>query len=154
MLRKIKLENEGMLWKLARAFHHSTGVNVDDLFQEAAVAYLKALRTHDPAKGKLSTYAWWLITNHLKNYIKEEREHSYPTCEYKEEEFCNVSSNYFENLPEDACEVAKVVLRSPTLYVTRTSEDVLSRLKNVMEQHGWPRSKTVNAVNVLKLIYS
>lgn len=155
--RLTRLENEGMLWKLARVFHFASGVEIDDLFQEASIAYLKALETHDPNKGKITTHAWWVISNHLKNYIKEERKHSFSTCEWTEEveeEYVYTPSNYLENLPEDAYEVAKIVLRSPILYITRTQDDVVSRLKNVMEQHGWPRSKTVDAINVLRLIYS
>ena len=157
MKRTSKIENEGLLWKLSRAFHNSTGLDVDDLFQEASVAYLKALETYNPDKGKITTHTWWVISNYLKNYVKEEREHIFPTCEFCDEiesEFTYSTSNYFDNLTDDAYEVAKVVLRSPTLYATRTKEDVVSRLKNVMEQHGWPRSKTVNAINILKLVYS
>lgn len=155
--RKLSIENEGLLRKLSRVFHQSTGIEIDDLFQEASIAYLKAIDKHDPEKGKLSTYAWWCISNHLKNYVKEERSHQFSLSVFDEEienEFSYCPSNYFENLPEDALEVAKVILRTPKLYVTRTEEDVVARLKNVMEKRGWPRSKTVEAINVLKLVYS
>lgn len=157
MTNKTKFENEGLLRKLSWAFHRSTGVDVDDLFQEASIAYLKSLETYDPKKGKLTTHAWWCISNHLKTFVKEEREHTFAICEFDEElekEYVYSPFNCFENLTEDAQQVAEVVLRSPTLYVTRTQEDVVSRLKNVMEQHGWPRSKTMNAINFLKLVYS
>lgn len=155
------LSDIGLIRKIAWGFCKSTRLDFNDLFQEACFAYFKSLEAYNPKKGALSTYMWWCISSHLKNYLKTEQKHSNctPFEEFSEdirEEYIYAPSklDYFEKLSEDALMIAKMVLRTPTIYATRTPEDVVSRLKNIMEQQGWPRSKTLAAINVLHEVYS
>ena len=66
------MEHSKLLRKIALSFALSTGLEFDDLYQEANLAYLEALRTHDATKGKITTYLWHCVHNRLKNYIKQE----------------------------------------------------------------------------------
>ena len=64
-----------LIRKIAWSFHRSTGLEWDDLFQEAAVAYYESLESYDESRGKITTHAWNCISNRLKNYLKEQEEY-------------------------------------------------------------------------------
>lgn len=66
------MKNINLIRKIAWSFHKTSGIDVDDLFQEASLAYLESMKTYQPNKGKLSTYVWICINNHLKNFLKKE----------------------------------------------------------------------------------
>lgn len=67
------LEDLDLIRKITWAFVRSnTGVEYDDLFSEACVAYLEALPRYDPAKGKKSTYMYHCISGKLKSVLQQE----------------------------------------------------------------------------------
>lgn len=152
------MENSGLIKKIAWTFARTTGLPLNDLIQEASLAYLKSEETYNPAKGARTTHAWYCITNHLKNYLKTEKKHLYGACSFNEdlESFdSNVNSkSYKDSLTEDALKIAEVVLASPGCYTAAPRESVITRLKTVMEQQGWPRSKTMSAIHTLQIVYS
>ena len=78
------MKDINLIRKIAWSFHKSTGLDWDDLFQEAALAYLEALQSYDKRKGKLSTHAWHCIVSRLKNYWKKEREWQEPLLDIEE----------------------------------------------------------------------
>jgi len=65
-------ENVNLIRKIAWSFHTSSGLDWDDLFQEAVIAYLYAMKTYTPDQGKISTYVWNFISNTLKSYLERE----------------------------------------------------------------------------------
>lgn len=59
---------------VAQSFHSTTGIDFDDLFQEACCAYLEAEQdpNFDPARGrKLTSYAYWRMQMRLINYCRQ-----------------------------------------------------------------------------------
>jgi RNA polymerase sigma factor (sigma-70 family) len=72
------MKNINLVRQIAWSFHRTTGLEWDDLFQEAVLGYLEALKNYDPKKGKLTTYAWYCINSRLKNYIRLELKYSDP----------------------------------------------------------------------------
>jgi len=71
-MRRTQFPNINLIRKIAWSFHKSTHLEFDDLFQEAAIAYHVALKSYDPAKGKITTFATHCILSHLKNYTRKE----------------------------------------------------------------------------------
>lgn len=55
--------------KLARSFKPRTKEELDDLVQIGTIGLLKAIRKHDPAKGKLTTIAWGYIRWEIMRYL-------------------------------------------------------------------------------------
>ena len=45
----------------------------DEYFQEGCIGLLKAIRNHDPKRGKLSTLAYTAIRNQILNHIKKQK---------------------------------------------------------------------------------
>lgn len=50
------------------------GLEFDDLFSEACIAYLQGVVYYNPEKGKFSTFMWRVVDNALRDLISSERE--------------------------------------------------------------------------------
>jgi RNA polymerase sigma-B factor len=62
-------QNTGLVVKLARSFRPRTKEELDDLVQIGTIGLIKAIRKHDPAKGKLTTIAWGYIRWEIMRYL-------------------------------------------------------------------------------------
>ena len=152
-----KLNDEGLIRKLSWSFAKTTKEPFKDLLQEASMAYLKALQTYNPEKGAASTHVWNCVRRHLSNYTFDlNRNPDFIKCvDMSEDWFTGTSDTmFFEKMTEDAFVVAKVVLSTPSDFVVRTKKEVEQLLKDIMEQEGWPRSKTMKAIQELQFVYS
>jgi RNA polymerase sigma factor (sigma-70 family) len=116
------MENIDLIRKIAWYFHKRTGIDWDDLFQEAALIYLEKLEDYDPSKGKLSTYMWHVISSHLKNFIKRWNKYYTPLVKGEQEfDFDSIPST----LPFES-EEFKHLIRQP-------KRTLIKRLR----MHGW-----------------
>jgi len=59
-----------VVWSYAR----STGLDFDELCSEAYLAYLEAVPSYDPTKGKKSTFIWNVVRNHINSLLKAKKE--------------------------------------------------------------------------------
>lgn len=148
------MENSLLLRKIAMSFSQTTGLEFDDLFQEASLAYLEALRTHDPSRGKITTHLWHCVHNRLKNYLRDYKK--YATVSINDVQVNEVVHEIplFENLSETAFEVAKVVLTAPEEFVCLTQEEAKKKLKHALLGEGWSMKKILTGMKELSVIYS
>ena len=111
------MKDINLIRKIAWSFHKSTGLDWDDLFQEAAIAYLEAMKTYNKRKGKITTHVWCCITSRLKNYLKKEREYSHPLCDIEDAYDKQQLMNFlWEKIPADLYEQINIILNNaPTL---------------------------------------
>lgn len=66
----------GLIKKIAWNYHSSTGLDFDDLFSAASLAYVRAMTTFDESKGaSLNTWIWRAMENQLRNELKSVRKH-------------------------------------------------------------------------------
>ena len=156
------MENINLIRKIAWDFYKTTRVEWDDLFQEAAIAYFEALKTYDPDRGKITTHAWYCITNHLKNYLKEQEEYKCRKFNgeltsieeaIRSEHPAQIASDFWEGLTEDAKVIAEIVLDSAELFVVLPVEQAEERIKNIMHYNGshkWPNIKIEKGIQELK----
>ena len=136
------MENLKLIQRIAWNFHNSTGLEFDDLFQEASIAYLKAMKSYDSNKGAISTHCWASITNHLKNYLKEEKKWYDPLCDIETAKKESISNTpFWENLSNDAQGIAKLILESSQRFVYLTTEDACKRIKTMLIEQGWSEKK-------------
>ena len=152
------MENIDLIRKIAWSFHHTTGLEFDDLLQEAALAYLHALKTYDPKRGKITTYMWVCMTSHLKNYLKEEYKHIDPVTdsiediEPSEHPIINPVP-FWESLSRDAQEITDMILRAPRPFVKVNKSQAQNRVRQLMCQKGWDNSRIRKSIQELKLVY-
>ena len=156
--KKRQLEtNIALIRKIAWSFHNSIGEDWDDLFQEAALAYCEALKTYNPKKGKITTYMWWCITSHLKNYIKLEEKRNGHICSQEEMPATPTPASSFdyESLSEDAQQVAKAVIRDSRKYLSDTPQGARRKIaQNIFQENSWSWNRVRTAIQDLRLAYS
>jgi len=106
-------ENINLIRKIAWSFHMSSGLDRDDLFQEAVIAYIYALQTYKPDKGKISTYVWNCISNTLNSYLEREMR-VYPAQGDLEEAQHEVqlSFPFWEKIPESISKEVELILEN------------------------------------------
>ena len=153
------MENINLLRKIVWSFHKSTGVDWDDLFQEAAYAYFTSIEKYDPKKGKLSTHVWHCVSNHLKNYLREEFKQTgfIDYHEALEDILPNLSTNhptFFDSLTDDAKYMANIVLSSQKKFVVLSTEQAKTRLIRIMLKNGWNGKRITKALLNLKKVCS
>ena len=108
------MENINLIRKIAWSFHFTTGLEWDDLFQEAALAYLVALKYYDPDRGALSTHMWCSITSHIKNYLKKQNEWYDVVFPIEEiEEVPSDPDELWEMIGENGKKVLELIVRFP-----------------------------------------
>lgn len=138
------MENENLLKKLAWSFSTSTGVEFDDLFQEAYIAYHEAMKSFDPKKAKLSTYVWHCVSSHLKNYVRLEK----PYLEMEPLETPEVLNkpglsvtNFFDALSFEAQQIAKIMFERSGFYTFAEPKIREKKIRQTMIRRGWDEKK-------------
>src|SRR4030042_1102508 len=134
------MENLNLIHKIAWSFSRTTGLDPDDLFQEAAVGYLEALRTYDPARGKLTTHAWHCIQSRLKNYVKQEIKYTTPLVDI-EKVFTKQAPPYgklFEWLSREGQEIASLIIEHPEEYDLVEPCEAVRQVGQVAHPRGMP----------------
>lgn len=72
---------------------NNPGLEFDDLFAEACLVYVEwVIPNYDPTKGKISTFTYHLVNNHLKNLLTGKR---------RNKEILKDSAEGFENFVND-----------------------------------------------------
>ena len=138
------MENEKLLRKIANSYSCTTGVEFDDLFQEAYIAYMQAMKTFDPKKAKLSTYIWHCVSSHLKNYVKLEK----PYLEMEPLETPEVLnkpglsvSNFFDALSFEAQQIAKIMFQRQGFYTFAKPPEREKKIRQTLIRRGWDEKK-------------
>jgi DNA-directed RNA polymerase specialized sigma24 family protein len=151
--KEMRSRNMDLIRKLAWTYSHKTGLDFDELYAEGCLAYLEALQTYDPLKGKLSTHAWHIVSGTLLNYIKNEYKHTalkaddVETCvEYKE--------NFFERFSKEAAEVVEIIIDSPWDVIGKDRKEAQKQVMDTLKNKGWETKKIISAFNSLKLAYN
>lgn len=133
-----KTENIDLIRKIAWSFYNTTGVDWDELFAEASLAYAKGLESYDPSRGRITTHMWYKISNHLKDYLKQEmRDNGHIKYVPEYEEIFTTPVPFFESLSNDAREIANIILRTPVRFGELNRKQVRERIKHLMANRGW-----------------
>lgn len=142
--KNIQLENIDLVLKIAWKYKKVSKESIDDLFQEGYLSLIKAKETYDPHKGKFSTHAWHCVSSDIKDYLKlvENQKKRYNLVEdFSAMQIEEPQSDFFERLPEEAMEIAKLVLNAPKSFVVRTQMEAKERVQNILSEQGWPMEK-------------
>jgi len=163
------MEHIGLIKKIAWSFSSSTGLEFDDLFQEAALAYWEALETFDPKNGKITTHIWLKISNHLKDYLKTTEEFKckrqqvkshQEALAMKQKRFSTEEldidrpisfTNFFDSLSEDAQRIATVIIETPELFDSIPQQEVIIKVTEALLKKGIKMSRIWIGMKDLKL---
>lgn len=149
------MENEKLLRKIANSFSMSTGVEFDDLFQEAYIAYHEAMKSFDPNKAKISTHLWHCISNHLKNYVKLEKPYL-GMVSIEEPEVLNKSglsvSGFWDALSFEAQQIAKIMFQRSGFYTFAKPPEREKKIRQTLIRRGWNEKKIRVGLHELEMM--
>lgn len=150
------MEHINLIRKIAWSFHNSTGIDWDDLFQEAAYHYLRALKSYDPSKKvSLSTYVWNFVKNELILYIRKEKKNSEPLESIDSiKSWSQTDSPYWEGLSSTAQKAAEEVLKHPEEFSCLDPLNARLLLRYRLLKSDWTLKDVRVAMRNLKNAYS
>jgi len=147
------MKNINLLRKIAWSFHQSTGLDWDDLFQEAYIAYDKALRTYDPTRGKITTHVWYCVHSHLKNYLKEEKQYKEPLCDIENAINETITPHpYWErvNLTQRCQKALKIILQKANDIDTYLPANILQYVCSLLINAGYEEKEANEIIKQLQ----
>jgi len=158
------MENINLIRKIAWSFHNTTGIDWEELYSEASLAYAEGLEhgkhPHNPDKGKLSTYMWGRITNHLNDWIKKQPSYKYAYhnngntlnfVDWNVTDFTVEQNHFWKSLTEEAQEIANIVLETPELFDSISAEEAKKRVSEILQEKGVKLSRIWCGIKELKL---
>lgn len=115
------MENINLIRKITWSFHRTSGLEWEDLFQEAALAYLEALKRYTPGKVARNTYLYHSITHALKNKLNKMSQRSPLTIPFSLLKKGEMEEEYepeylFERLTPQAQSIVDIVLEDHDTY--------------------------------------
>ena len=149
------MEHITLVHKIVWSFYLKTGLDKDDLFQEAYFAYMYALEHYDPTKGSISTFLWIHISNQLTTYLTKQNKIKDPLVDI--EILYNMSCNpdtFFDSFTDDAKVIADIVLATTKKFVKLNKDQAIRRIINIMRNRGWSHKRIHYGILNLKLACS
>lgn len=72
-IEKVHEQYQPLIKQLANKYAKGTKLfDFEDLVQVGNIGLIKALEGYDPAKSRFMTYAWYGVSNHLKEYVRKD----------------------------------------------------------------------------------
>jgi RNA polymerase sigma factor (sigma-70 family) len=145
---------QDMLRKIAWSFHRTTGIEWEELYGEACLAYVKALKTYDAEQAATSTWIYHVVKNHLiffarKQKVPEDRSKARRSCtDYRTPEY--ILSFHQKMLPptnspwkgcariKDLHTVVNMVFQSPSEFIAHGGRWLL---KKKLTGIGWSKER-------------
>lgn len=144
-----------MIKKIAWSFHLSTGLDYDDLFQEACLIWLDNSCLWNPGKGKITTFMWCVITGGLRNWLKKDKRYSAPLEEMSKKADRPVYQvPYYELLSVEASAIAEIIVLCPDKFASSPKPEVINRVERIMVNNGWNLGAIKSGVRHLETVFS
>ena len=133
------MENLKLIQKIAWMFYKTTHIEFDDLFQEAAIAYLTSQNKYNSTRGKTTTFSWWCIKNHLVNYVKIQNAYRYPRLFIEDLKFDKPvnTSYFFENLSKPAEQIAVLINENSKELLSCNPKKAKRKINSILYQKGF-----------------
>lgn len=130
-----------MLHSIAWKFHHTTGIDIDDLFGEACVAAVEQMSKYDTSRGCITTFLNTAIQNRLSSYIlllkrkKRKKLHRsmFLLADDRLPDRSMIFTSNIKRLGTDAKRLCQMILESPEKYLHMNCQELASHLRN----DGW-----------------
>ena len=150
-----KMEDINLIRKLAWKVHYSSGFDCDELFQEAALAYLEALKTYDPQRGKITTYMHWVIISRLRNFLRREMEFSSPLCDLKEaRKEIREDPHFWELFPQSLDKVTDIIINTIEIIDFNNASSARKEVRKILFKNGFTLPEVREILRQLKTVFS
>lgn len=132
------IENINLIRKIVWSFHYSTGLDWDDLFQEACLGYLETMERYDAKRGGATTFMWHCISSKLKTYLRKEMEYQSPlsSIEFWEDQPKDYSL-LSEQLSEKGGEALKIIIISLEELSILSPTEARKKIRMLLFEKDW-----------------
>ena len=151
------MENINLIRKIAWTFTRNTGMDYDDLFSEASLAYYEGLRQFDKNKGnaKLTTYLTKVIRNRMIDYCNHElllKKKNICVDNVIIPNYCEIRiKEKYENLfTEKHSEIISIILNNPEYYADMAPKFARGELVRKLRENGYAFNKIWTEIRKLK----
>jgi len=141
----IKKDSLNLIRKIAWSFYNTTGIDWQELFSQASLAYCEAISSYNPKKGKITTYLWSCMKSELLNFIKEENKYRSSLCPLNDIDMPEIYPSQFEYTPISQNE--RTVNAAKKAMQTEKNTRVLLKTK-----YGWSDFVIEQAVMDMKIL--
>lgn len=156
------MKDLNLIRKIAWSFHHTTGMEFDDLFSEATLAYCKAEKEFNPNKGAgFSTFAFIYIRCSLLDYVHKNnryKDHFISIQEayhFAKKQTYQVESSLEMFSTKEAQEIANVILDSPQEFANLLPKQAIKKIGDIMiNKKHWNWASVWKGVRDLKCVLS
>jgi len=163
-MRPIKKDIK-LILKIAWSFHKTTGIDVNELLNEACLGYMESLKTHDPAKGKRSTWAVAIMKNRLVTYLSTTQRYNkrFPSLEADQLEGIKgnqppadeslIFKEALQKMTPDSQNICKLIFTSPIDFLEVGPPKLIrGELYRLLRKQGWSWPKIWFCFNEIKQI--
>ncbi len=136
------------------------GGDYSDYESAADQAYTKAVQTHDPARGQITTHVWWCVRNRLLSVAATERRHRERCRTDLDLDRLPARGKTFDlealllDLSEDARTVVRLVVDTPgdlaRLCRMRRVDWMQQALGRALRNMGWTIGRVVESFDEVK----
>ena len=122
---EIVKQNLGLVRAVVNTFNSQDYNEREELFSCGLLALLRAIRKHDPTKGKLSTYAWKIVRREISLYFKQKKKYVEVEEQWADEQIG--LGEYMPILTDEEQELVQLRLEGYTLKEISKKMDIKSR---------------------------
>ena len=159
------MNNINLVRKVAWDFSKTTGIEFEELFGEASIAYTIAIQSYDKTKKtKLTTWATKVMKQHLTNFCKKQEADMKATCELDENidmELSKTNENktlhkmifeeWKESLPTDLQTLCDIVFTKDNIIMKTPKATRGKIIKNLREEKGWTWARIWDSIRNMKV---
>jgi len=151
---KVQLKDLGIARQLAWSFNSTTGIEYDELYAEAMLAYAEAINTYEPeSKTKFSTWAYIRIKSALINFAHQEK---MPVQVELNQVNQSTKVGYYWELEDqfskDAKIIANMIITNPHQYIGKPPKYIRGQLKKELREKGWTWPRIYSAFRDMKQV--
>ena len=165
-MKELKAEDYlALISRIAISFHHTSGIDYEELYCEGCLIFSKAAHTHNPERGKFSTHLHTCVRNHFQNCMRQQwRYRHLVRVEYmpvnKEMLFKTKPTQErgvwfqekLETLGADAREICRFIFNSPGEYYSGQRKMSCGAVWRTLEGMGWKRTRIEKGIREIKYI--
>lgn len=144
--------NINLLRKISWKYHEKTGMDWDDLFQEAYIGYWWALQQWDPNKGKFSTILWNCMTSQILTYLDSEYKYKYENklvLDFLPERLTEEHS-IFESLDDRSKELIAALVETPFEFIMKDKNEARKRIVESFVGKGWESMEVIMTIRKVR----
>jgi DNA-directed RNA polymerase specialized sigma24 family protein len=136
------IENINLIRKLVWSFHRTTGLDWDDLFQEAALAYYEGEHNYDPMRGEKTTFMWCLIVSRLTDYTRDEKVKDVTLCDLIEANWMSARPEpFWERIPMNMYKPMEQIMHNAQMLDSFSPEDARKYTRVLLFKAGYTREQ-------------